>query len=69
MEFFLSVIGMVLVIEGIPYFAVPEKMKEVLQMVQVQPDNVLRVFGGILMLVGSMIVYLAKLGGSASIGF
>ncbi|MCL5125453.1 MAG: DUF2065 domain-containing protein [Deltaproteobacteria bacterium] len=60
MEFFLSVIGMVLVIEGIPYFAVPEKMKEVMKMAQMQPDNVLRVFGGILMLVGLIIVFLAK---------
>ena len=62
MEFFLCVIGMVLVIEGIPYFALPEKMKEVMRMVQMQPDNVLRVFGGILMLAGSIIVFLAKRG-------
>ncbi len=27
MEFFLCVIGMVMIVEGLPYFAFPEKMK------------------------------------------
>jgi uncharacterized protein YjeT (DUF2065 family) len=60
MEFFLSVIGMVMVIEGIPYFVVPEKMKAVMKMALLQPDNVLRIFGAILMVVGLIVVFLAK---------
>jgi hypothetical protein len=60
MEFFLSVIGMVMVIEGIPYFAFPEKMKAIMQMAQLQPDNTLRIFGATLMAVGLIIVFLAR---------
>lgn len=60
MEFFLSVIGMVMVIEGIPYFAFPEKMKTIMQMAQLQPDNTLRIFGATLMAVGLIIVFVAR---------
>ncbi|MHB8203449.1 MAG: DUF2065 domain-containing protein [Desulfomonilaceae bacterium] len=60
MEFFLSVIGMVMIIEGIPYFAVPDKMKAVMKTAQLQPDNVLRIFGAVLMVVGLIIVFVAK---------
>ena len=60
MEFFLSVMGMVLVIEGLPYFAFPEKMKLWVQtMLQIQDGN-LRKFGFILMLVGVFLVYLGR---------
>ncbi len=60
MEFFLSVMGMVLVIEGLPYFAFPEKMKLwVRTMLQMQDGN-LRKFGFILMLVGVFLVYLGR---------
>lgn len=60
MEFFLCVIGMVMIVEGLPYFAFPEKMKSVMAVVQSQPDTVLRIFGAILTLVGMTIVYFAR---------
>ncbi len=60
MEFFLSVIGMVMVIEGIPYFVLPEKMKTVMKTAQLQPDNVLRIFGAVLMVTGLIIVFFAR---------
>ncbi len=60
MEFFLCVIGMVMVIEGIPYFAFPEKMKSVFRIAISQPDNALRIFGAILMVTGLTIVFLVK---------
>ena len=31
MEFFLCVLGMVLVVEGLPYFGFPEKMREMMR--------------------------------------
>jgi len=62
MEFFLSVIGMVMVIEGIPYFAFPDRMKSIMKMAQLQPDNVLRIFGVVLMATGLIIVFLARKG-------
>lgn len=60
MKFFLCVIGMVMIVEGLPYFAFPEKMKEMVFAVTQLPENALRRFGAILMLLGLGIVYLGK---------
>ena len=60
MKFFLCVLGMVMVVEGLPYFAFPEKMKFWVQQILEMPDKVLRKFGFVLMLVGVWLVYLGK---------
>lgn len=60
MSFFLCVIGMVMIVEGIPYFAFPRGMKEMIQVVLEQPEGVLRRFGLILMVIGLVIVYLGR---------
>ena len=60
MKFFLCVAGMVMVVEGLPYFAFPEKMKFVIQKVIEMPDRALQKFGFVLMLVGICLVYLGK---------
>ena len=60
MKFFLCVIGMVMVVEGLPYFAFPEKMKFVIQKVMDMPDKALQKYGFMLMLVGLCLVYLGK---------
>jgi uncharacterized protein len=66
MEFFLCVLGMVLVVEGLPYFAFPEKMKALMNMMQEQDDTILRIVGGTLLVLGLLLVFLARRGlGSA----
>jgi len=60
MKFFLCVIGMVMVVEGFPYFAFPEKMKFVIQKVIEMQDKALQKFGFVLMLVGICLVYLGR---------
>jgi uncharacterized protein YjeT (DUF2065 family) len=60
MEFFLCVVGMVMIIEGLPYFAFPEKMKFWLNKVLTTPDGSLRKFGLALMAIGLMLVFVAK---------
>ena len=60
MEFFLCVIGMVMVIEGLPYFAFPDKMKIFLIKMLEVPSESLRKFGFALMLGGLLCVYLAR---------
>ena len=60
MKFFLCVIGMVMVVEGFPYFAFPQKMKFVIQKVIKMPDKALQKFGFVLMLVGICLVYLGR---------
>ncbi len=60
MKFFLCVIGMVMVVEGFPYFAFPEKMKFVIQKVIEMQDKALQKFGFVLMVIGLCLVYLGK---------
>ncbi|MCP3872898.1 MAG: DUF2065 domain-containing protein [Desulfobacteraceae bacterium] len=59
MKFFLCVIGMVMIVEGLPYFASPAKMKEMIQMIIGLEDANLRKFGFFLMLTGLLIVFFA----------
>ena len=60
MKFFLCVIGMVLVIEGLPYFAFPEKIKSYLLRVLDTPENTLRMIGLVSVIAGLALVYLGR---------
>ena len=60
MKFFLSVLGMVLFIEGLPYVAFPEKMKRWIRQVLDMPPATLRVLGLGSMLAGLLLIYLAR---------
>jgi uncharacterized protein YjeT (DUF2065 family) len=60
MKFFLCVLGMVMIIEGLPYFAFPEKMKTWVMKILSTPDGSLRRFGLVLMLIGLGLVYWGK---------
>ena len=60
MEFFLCVMGMVMIVEGIPYFAFPDKMKIWVRKVLEMPDLQLRRTGLILMGLGLFLVYIGK---------
>ena len=62
MKFFFCVIGMVMIVEGLPYFAFPGKMKEMVQMMMGLEDVKLRKFGIVLMLAGLGIIYFAMEG-------
>ena len=60
MEFFLCVLGMVMIVEGMPYFAFPRKMKHWVSKVMEMPEGALRRFGLVLMLTGLGLVYLGR---------
>ena len=62
MKFFICVIGMVMIIEGLPYFAFPEKMKRWMLQIQEISDDTLRRFGLMLMLGGLVLAYIGKVG-------
>jgi uncharacterized protein YjeT (DUF2065 family) len=51
---------MVMIVEGLPYFAVPDKMKNMIRMVIELQDRSLRGFGGFLMILGIIVVYIGK---------
>jgi uncharacterized protein YjeT (DUF2065 family) len=60
MKFFLSVVGMVMILEGLPYFAFPERIKTWLVRVSEMPAVQLRTFGFMAMCVGMILVYLGQ---------
>jgi len=60
MKFFLCVLGMVMIVEGLPYFAFPEKMKLWVQKILEMPDSALRKFGFVLMLTGLFMISLGR---------
>ena len=60
MDFFLCVIGMVMILEGFPYFAFPNKMKSWVTKVLEMPEGTLQRFGFILMIIGFFLVYVGK---------
>ena len=60
MDFFLCVIGMVMIVEGLPYFTFPDRMKEMMQRIMELPDNTLRRFGFVLMVAGLFLTYIGR---------
>jgi uncharacterized protein YjeT (DUF2065 family) len=62
MKFFMCVLGMVMIIEGLPYFAFPEKMKNWMLQIQALPAGTLRRFGLVLMVIGLALTHMGKSG-------
>jgi uncharacterized protein YjeT (DUF2065 family) len=60
MKFFLCVIGMVMIVEGLPYFAFPEKMKALVARLLGMQDGALRGFGLVMMCAGLLLIYLGQ---------
>ncbi len=58
MAYFLCVIGMVLVIEGIPYIAFPKGMKQLAKQMENIPNKALQIIGLMAALAGLGIVYI-----------
>lgn len=62
MELFLCVIGMVMVVEGLPYFSFPEKMKDLMRVMEQKDDTTLRIMGASLVILGLAIIFFARRG-------
>ncbi len=60
LRYFLCVLGMVFIIEGLPYFAFPDKLKAYLLKIQDIPDGTLRLLGLGAILAGLLLVYLGR---------
>jgi uncharacterized protein len=56
----LTVIGLILVLEGLPYFAFPEKFKTWILKLAEMPETQLRIYGLVSMLIGLLVVFLAR---------
>lgn len=60
MRLLFCLIGLVLIVEGLPYFAAPGKMKKWMEKVQEIPDPHLRVMGFAAMCLGLIMAYLFR---------
>ena len=60
MEFVIAVIAVVFIIEGIPYLAMPKKVKRWSMAIQEIPDKHLRLVGVACMALGLLALYLVR---------
>ena len=60
MKLLLCLLGLVLIVEGLPYFAFPGKMKEWITKMAEMSDSSLRVTGFVLMMVGLVLVFMGR---------
>lgn len=60
MKYFLCVMGMVLILEGLPYFAFPEKIKGYLMKIMNVPDRTLRLLGLASIVSGLILVFFGR---------
>lgn len=59
MKFFMAALGLALILEAIPYFLFPEKMREFFRKIPEIPSNTLRAIGFAFILLGLLLVYVA----------
>ncbi|MBP7341482.1 MAG: DUF2065 domain-containing protein [Smithellaceae bacterium] len=60
MDYFLCVLGMVFIIEGLPYFIFPEKLKLYLLKIMALPDSTLRGIGVAAIVLGLILLYFGR---------
>ncbi|MBW2164368.1 MAG: DUF2065 domain-containing protein, partial [Deltaproteobacteria bacterium] len=60
MKLFVTLIGLLMVIEGLPYFAFPEKMQALMRQIEEMNPDHLRLVGLVSTLVGLVICYIAQ---------
>ncbi len=60
MKTLICLLGLVLIVEGLPYFAFPEKMKHWVRKVLEMPNAHLRIMGLVAMGMGLLITYLTR---------
>lgn len=53
-------LGLMFIIEGIPYFAFPHVVKRFMLEVLKLPDRVLRIFGFVALVLGLLLIYLGS---------
>ncbi len=58
MKFIIAVIGMVMFLEGLPYFVAPEKTKEIMLQIQEFEPSTLRGIGFVLIALGLLLTFL-----------
>jgi len=60
MKTLFCLLGLVLIVEGLPYFAFPEKMKHWVEKILEMPNTHLRLMGFLAMGIGLLITYFSR---------
>lgn len=60
MKLFVTVIGLLMVVEGLPYFTFPEKMQALMRQIEEMNPDHLRLVGLVSTLIGLVICYIAQ---------
>ena len=60
MKYFLCVMGMVFIIEGLPYFVFPEKLKIYMLKITTVPESTLRFLGISAIIIGLVLLYFGR---------
>ena len=60
MKLLFTLIGLVMILEGLPYVAAPESMQRWLRQILLMPPRQLRQIGGAAMVAGFLLCYLAQ---------
>ncbi len=60
MDYFLCVIGMVLIVEGLPWFTSPPDMRKVVEKIALMPDKQLRIMGFLMIAGGLLLVFFGR---------
>lgn len=60
MKIFLCALGLMLIMEGFPYFAFPDKIKKWLHKVMEMHASQLRIFGFFSIVLGMILVYISQ---------
>jgi uncharacterized protein YjeT (DUF2065 family) len=60
MKNFLCLLGLIFIIEGLPYFVFPEKLKIYLIKITAMPESTLRFLGISSMIVGLILLYFGR---------
>lgn len=60
MKLLFCLLGLVFIVEGLPYLAFPDKMKKWLGQIQQVPDNQLRIVGFLAICFGLLLTYVFR---------
>ncbi|MDD5475344.1 MAG: DUF2065 domain-containing protein [Syntrophales bacterium] len=60
MKLLLCVIGLVLIIEGLPYFTFPDRIKIYLSKIIEMPSSTLRTIGFVSIMIGVILIYFGR---------
>ena len=57
---FLSAIGLIFILEGLLLFSSPKRLKKILQIITIYPENKIRIIGGVSVLLGIVLLWIIR---------